>query len=131
VVWEWAWRFAGRLSRHITDAYGLHQISRRAPSFSLSFEPRRGCNSVEGTILFSQKADGTWDDLGKTLPTCLRSSIPLIARARANGRCSSPLPKKPPYEVTAKRFSAGFDLHVAKPADVKALAEFVILGITI
>nr|WP_285229271.1 response regulator [Paraburkholderia strydomiana] len=36
----------------------------------------------------------------------------------------------PPLDVAAKYFQAGFDLHVAKPADVKALAEFVILGIT-
>ncbi|MBT2793621.1 response regulator [Paraburkholderia strydomiana] len=36
----------------------------------------------------------------------------------------------PPLEVAARCFQAGFDLHVAKPADVKALAEFVILGIT-
>jgi CheY-like chemotaxis protein len=36
----------------------------------------------------------------------------------------------PPHEVAAKCYSVGFDLHVAKPADVKALAEFVILGIT-
>jgi CheY-like chemotaxis protein len=36
----------------------------------------------------------------------------------------------PPHEVAARCYSAGFDLHVAKPADVKALAEFVILGIT-
>ncbi|MBK5124319.1 response regulator [Burkholderia sp. R-69980] len=36
----------------------------------------------------------------------------------------------PPHEIAAQCYSAGFDLHVAKPADVKALAEFVILGIT-
>lgn len=36
----------------------------------------------------------------------------------------------PPHEVAAKCYSAGFDLYAAKPADVKALAEFVILGIT-
>jgi len=36
----------------------------------------------------------------------------------------------PPHEMAARCYSAGFDLHVAKPADVKALAEFVILGIT-
>ncbi|KDR40550.1 response regulator [Caballeronia glathei] len=36
----------------------------------------------------------------------------------------------PPHEVAAKCYQAGFDLHVAKPADVKALAEFVIQGIT-
>jgi CheY-like chemotaxis protein len=35
----------------------------------------------------------------------------------------------PPREVAARCYQAGFDLHVAKPADVKALAEFVILGI--
>jgi CheY-like chemotaxis protein len=36
----------------------------------------------------------------------------------------------PPHEVAARCHEAGFDLHVAKPADVKALAEFVIRGIT-
>jgi CheY-like chemotaxis protein len=36
----------------------------------------------------------------------------------------------PPHEVAARCHEAGFDLHVAKPADVKALAEFVIQGIT-
>jgi CheY-like chemotaxis protein len=36
----------------------------------------------------------------------------------------------PPLDVAAKCFQAGFDLHVAKPADVKALAEFVIQGST-
>ncbi|MFM0557382.1 response regulator [Paraburkholderia sediminicola] len=35
----------------------------------------------------------------------------------------------PPQEVAAKCHSAGFDLHIEKPADVKALAEFVILGV--
>ena len=35
----------------------------------------------------------------------------------------------PPREVAARCYQAGFDLHVAKPADVKALADFVILGI--
>jgi uncharacterized protein (DUF983 family) len=35
-----------------------------------------------------------------------------------------------PHEVAARCHEAGFDLHVAKPADVKALAEFVIQGIT-
>ncbi|MFM0514736.1 response regulator [Paraburkholderia sp. RL17-373-BIF-A] len=36
----------------------------------------------------------------------------------------------PPDEIAARCYQAGFDLYVAKPADVKALAEFVILGIT-
>ena len=35
----------------------------------------------------------------------------------------------PPDEVAAHCHAAGFDLHVGKPADVKALAEFVISGI--
>ena len=35
----------------------------------------------------------------------------------------------PPREVAARCYQAGFDLHVAKPADGKSLAEFVILGI--
>ncbi|SAL06933.1 response regulator [Caballeronia arationis] len=34
----------------------------------------------------------------------------------------------PPHEVAARCHEAGFDLHVAKPADVKALAEFVNLS---
>src|SRR5260370_31521364 len=38
-VWEWACRFAARLSRHMTAAYGLPRTSRGAPSFSLSCLP--------------------------------------------------------------------------------------------
>ena len=36
----------------------------------------------------------------------------------------------PPREVAARCYQAGFDLHVATLADVKALAEFVVPGIT-
>src|SRR5260370_31926949 len=38
-VWEWACRFAARLWRHRTAAYGLPRTSRGAPSFSLSCLP--------------------------------------------------------------------------------------------
>src|SRR5258705_6262236 len=39
MVWEWACRFAARLSRHMTAAYGLLRTNRRAPSFNLSCLP--------------------------------------------------------------------------------------------
>ena len=35
MVWEWVWRFAARLSRHITAEYGLPRTNPKAQSSSL------------------------------------------------------------------------------------------------